>query len=96
MSFGGSYGKGVKVVVIRLSHRGARHASKYRVTVADQRRSRDGRFIEVLGTYNPNSGKNEKKLKLNLERVEHWVSCGAQPTQRVKSLIREATSSSGK
>ncbi len=93
MSFSELYNRGVKMVVIRLSHRGARHAPKYRITVADQRRSRDGKFIEVLGTYNPHFRENEKKLNLNLERVNHWISCGAQPTQRVKSLIREASSS---
>lgn len=78
------------MVVIRLNRVGARNAPKYRVTVADQRRWRGGRYIEVIGYYNPNPAGTEKGLVLDLSRVQHWVSKGAQPTERVRSLIRSA------
>lgn len=78
------------MVVIRLNRVGAKKAPKYRVTVADQRRSKSGRFVEVLGFYNPNPSQNEKGLELDLGKVQEWVRKGAQPTLRVKSLIKMA------
>jgi len=61
----------------------------YRVVATDKRNSRDGRFLEKLGYFNPVASGNEKRLELNMDRVEHWVSNGAQPSDRVASLIKE-------
>lgn len=76
------------MVVIRLSRGGAKKRPFYHVIVADKRRSRDGRFIERIGHFNPIASGKEKGLSLNLERAEHWISQGAQPSDRVKSLIK--------
>ncbi|MCB0378148.1 MAG: 30S ribosomal protein S16 [Bdellovibrionales bacterium] len=78
------------MVVIRLARLGAKKRPKYRVTVADSRFFRNGRFIEVLGHYNPNPRGQEKEITLDLEKVKSWVSKGAQPTARVKTLIKKA------
>jgi len=81
------------MVTIRLARFGAKKAPKYRVTVADSRRWRNGRFIEILGHYNPNPRGQEQELLLDLEKVESWVKKGAQPSDRVKTLIKKAQSS---
>lgn len=78
------------MVVIRLARLGAKKRPKYRVTVADSRYFRNGRFIEVVGHYNPNPRGQEKEITLDLEKVKSWVSKGAQPTDRVKTLIKKA------
>lgn len=78
------------MVVIRLARLGAKKRPKYRVTVADSRYFRNGRFIEVIGHYNPNPRGQEKEVTLDLEKVRDWVSKGAQPTDRVKTLIKKA------
>ncbi|MCB0364897.1 MAG: 30S ribosomal protein S16 [Bdellovibrionaceae bacterium] len=78
------------MVVIRLNRVGATHAPKYRITVADQRRHPQGRFLEVLGHYNPNPSGKEKGLELDLTKTQEWIKKGARPTDRVKSLIRKA------
>ena len=78
------------MVVIRLARLGAKKRPKYRVTVADSRYFRNGRFIEVVGHYNPNPRGQEKEVTLDLEKVKSWVSKGAQPTDRVKTLIKKA------
>ena len=80
------------MVTIRLARFGAKKAPKYRVTVADSRRWRNGRFIEILGHYNPNPRGQEQELLLDLEKVESWVKKGAQPSDRVKTLIKKAQS----
>lgn len=80
------------MVVIRLNRVGAKKAPKYRVTVADSRRSSTGRFLEVVGHYNPNPSGNEKGLVMDMAKVEGWIKNGAQPTPRVKSLIRKVQS----
>jgi small subunit ribosomal protein S16 len=77
------------MVVIRLSRGGSKKRPFYNITVADQRRSPTGRFIERIGFFNPNARGNEEKLRLNLERVIHWVDQGAQPTDRVANLIMQ-------
>lgn len=77
------------MVVIRLARLGVKKRPKYRVTVADSRYFRNGRFIEVLGHYNPNPSGQEKEITLDLEKFKSWVSKGAQPTDRVKSLIKK-------
>ena len=78
------------MVVIRLARLGAKKRPKYRVTVADSRYFRNGRFIEVVGHYNPNPRGQEQEITLDLEKVKSWVGKGAQPTDRVKTLIKKA------
>lgn len=78
------------MVVIRLARLGAKKRPKYRVTVADSRYFRNGRFIEVVGHYNPNPRGQEKEITLDLDKVKSWVGKGAQPTDRVKTLIKKA------
>ena len=75
------------MVKIRLRRMGAKKAPFYRIVVADSRAPRDGRFIEELGTYNPAA--DGEKLKVNMERVQYWVSNGAQPTDTVRGLIKK-------
>ena len=75
------------MVKIRLRRMGAKKAPFYRIVVADSRFPRDGRFIEELGTYNP--AVDGEKLKVNMERVQYWVSNGAQPTDTVRGLIKK-------
>lgn len=74
-------------VKIRLARHGAKKNPHYRVVVADSRKPRDGRLIEEVGRYNP--AKEPKLLTLDLERIDYWISEGAQPTDRVSSLIEE-------
>ena len=78
------------MVVIRLSRGGSKKRPFYSITVADQRRSTTGRFIERVGFFNPNARGNEEKLRMDLERVNHWISQGAQPSDRVANLIKQA------
>lgn len=78
------------MVVIRLARFGSKHKPRYRVTVADSRRAPRGKFIEILGHYNPDPKGQEKELVLNLEKANDWIKKGAQPTPRVKSLLRQA------
>jgi len=77
------------MVKIRLSRTGAKKRAFYHVVVADSRRSRDGRYIERIGFFNPRATGGEVRLNLDLERVEHWVSQGAQASERVSKLIKE-------
>lgn len=76
------------MVVIRLSRRGAKDRPFYHVVVADQRFPRDGRFIEKVGYYNPVAAGQETRLSLELDRIEHWVKQGAQPSERVSTLLK--------
>jgi len=78
------------MVVIRLNRVGAIHAPKYRITVADQRRHPQGKFLEIVGHYNPSPSGKENGLVIDLAKVQKWVQKGARPTDRVKSLIRKA------
>jgi small subunit ribosomal protein S16 len=76
---------------IRLARVGAKKRPQFRVVVADSRYPRDGRFIENLGTYNPMLPKDSKeRVKLDLERVKHWLSKGAQPSDRVLRFLDAA------
>jgi small subunit ribosomal protein S16 len=77
-------------VVIRLARTGAKHDPKYRVTVADSRRYVTGKFLEVIGYYNPLARGNDKKVELNLEKLNEWIKKGALPTDRVKHVIKLA------
>ena len=64
----------------------------YHITVADRAAKRDGRFIERVGFFNPLARGQEESLRVDLARVDHWLSVGAQPSDRVKSLIKQARS----
>ena len=77
------------MIKIRLQRHGARHAPFYRMVVAPSQARRDGRFIEVLGTYNPQAHKRDEELKLKIDRIDHWLGVGAQPPDTAKSLIRQ-------
>lgn len=76
------------MVTIRLSRGGAKKRPFYHIVVTDSRNRRDGRYIERLGFFNPVAKGNEEKLRLDLERADHWISEGAQPSDRVRSLIK--------
>lgn len=76
------------MVVIRLSRGGTKKRPFYHVVVADKKRSRDGRFIERLGYYNPIASGKDIPITLKVERVHHWISQGAQPSDRVKHIIK--------
>lgn len=76
------------MVVIRLSRGGAKKRPFYYIVVADKRRSRDGRFIESIGYFNPIAAGKEIRLTLDMERAQHWISQGAQPSDRVKHLMK--------
>ncbi|MBM2575730.1 30S ribosomal protein S16 [Jannaschia sp. Os4] len=76
---------------IRLARGGSKKRPFYRVVAADSRQPRDGRFIEKLGTYNPLLPKDsEERVKLDMERVQHWLDQGAQPTDRVARFLEAA------
>ena len=76
---------------IRLSMGGAKKRPVYKIVVADSRFPRDGRFIEKLGSFNPLLPKEKKeRIKLESERVKHWLSKGAKPTVRVTRILGEA------
>ena len=78
-------------ITIRLSRTGTKKRPQYRVVVADSRFPRDGRFIEKLGTYNPMLPKDSKeRVQIDLERVKHWLSKGAQPSDRVLRFLDAA------
>jgi len=80
-------------VAIRLRREGARNNPFYRIAVADQRSPRDGKFIELIGHYDPKQkGDN---YKINLPRAEYWLSVGARPSQTVMSFITKARKGSG-
>ena len=74
---------------IRLQRHGAKHAPFYRMVVTEVTAPRDGRFIEILGTYDPQCHAREDELKLKMERIDHWLGVGAQPTDTARSLIRQ-------
>ena len=74
-------------VVIRLRREGALNRPYFKVVVADKRSPRDGKFIEIVGTYDPKKPGNNSTLKL--DRVEYWISKGAQPSDTVRSLIKK-------
>lgn len=80
------------MVTIRLTRGGAKKRPFYHVQVTDSRKSRDGRYIERLGFFNPVARGNEERLRLDAERAQYWIDQGAQPTERVSSLLKEAAS----
>jgi small subunit ribosomal protein S16 len=78
------------MVVIRLARGGAKKRPFYNVVVADSRRARDGRYVEQVGYYNPMASQGERKLNIALERVSYWQSQGAQLSDTVRRLVRQA------
>jgi small subunit ribosomal protein S16 len=78
------------MLMIRLSRGGAKKRPFYHFTVADKRKARDGRFVERVGFFNPGAKGQEERLRIDLERVEYWKGQGAQLSERVASLVKEA------
>ena len=78
------------MVTIRLARGGAKNRPFYHVVVTDSRNSRDGRYIERVGFFNPIAKGSEERLRLDSERVNYWTSKGAQPSERVAKLIKDA------
>jgi len=78
------------MVKIRLSRGGAPKRPFYHIVVTDSRSARDGRSLERIGFYNPVATGKEVKLQLNAERAQHWISQGAQPSDKVAYLLKQA------
>jgi small subunit ribosomal protein S16 len=78
------------MVTIRLARHGAKKNPFYHITVADRRAKRDGRFIERVGFFNPLARGRDEALRVDLERVDHWLAEGAKPSDRVRHLIKQA------
>ena len=76
---------------IRLARGGSKKRPFYRIVAADSRMPRDGRFIEKLGTYNPLLPKDsEDRVKMDMDRIQHWLGHGAQPTERIARMLEAA------
>ena len=75
------------MVVIRLRREGAKNAPYYKIVVADQRSPRDGKFIEIIGNYDPK--KEGSNANIDLGRVDYWVKNGAQPSDTVRSIVKK-------
>ncbi len=75
-------------VAIRLKREGARNSPYYKIVVADQRCPRDGKFIEIIGTYDPK--KQGENFTIKLDRADYWTGVGARPSQTVGSIISKA------
>ena len=75
---------------IRLTRMGAKKKPFYRVVVIERRQARDGSFVEILGHYDPTT--NPPVVELNMDRVRHWLACGALPSDTVHSLLKKAAS----
>ncbi len=76
------------MVTIRMSRGGSKKRPFYQIVVTDSRNRRDGRFIERLGFFNPVARGNEERLRIDRERVDHWLAQGAQASERVASLLK--------
>ncbi len=81
------------MVKIRLKRQGAKKAPFYRVVVADSRSPRDGRNIEEIGIYDPMT--SPATVNIDMERAKYWISCGAQPTDTVRGLLKMAEAKAG-
>jgi len=75
-------------VAIRLKREGTRNSPYYKIVVADQRKPRDGKFIEIIGTYDPKKAGENYSIKL--DRADYWVGVGARPSQTVGNIITKA------
>ena len=82
------------MVTIRLARGGAKKKPFYHITVSDSRRARDGRFIERIGFFNPVARGQEERLRLDLDRMAYWQSQGAQVSDRVSRLVKDAAAAS--
>jgi len=80
----------IVMVTIRLARGGSKKRPFYHLTVTDSRNARDGRFIERVGFYNPIARGQEERLRVDRDRVKYWVDNGAQVSDRVNSLLKEA------
>ena len=78
------------MLMIRLSRIGKKKQPAYRVVVIEKTRPRDGRFVEIVGTYDPL--KKPAAVKLDAERIKYWLGCGAQPSETVRSFLRHQKS----
>ena len=78
------------MVKIRLTRGGAKKRPFYHIIVTDSRSARDGRNIERVGYFNPVAQGNEKRVEMNIERINHWIGNGAQMTDKVGALYKEA------
>lgn len=76
------------MVTIRLSRTGAKKRPFYHLVVTDSRNARDGRYIERLGFFNPVARGQEERLRLDIDRIDHWVGLGAQQSERVQELVK--------
>lgn len=76
------------MVKIRLTRMGSHKRPFYRVIVADSRERRDGRFLEIIGSYNPLTEPSE--IKIDIEKAKKWLECGAKPTDTAKKLLEKA------
>ena len=79
------------MVTIRMSRGGAKRRPFYSIVVTDSRNRRDGRFIERVGFFNPIASGQEEKLRIDRERVDHWLAQGAQTSERVAKLLKGAS-----
>lgn len=77
------------MVTIRLARGGSKKRPFYHLTVANSRNARDGRFVERVGFFNPVANGAEIRLSVNQERISYWLGQGAQPSERVASLLKE-------
>lgn len=75
---------------IRLRSQGATNHITYRLVVTDSRSPRDGKYLESVGWYNPYAAKIEDKVNLKLDRVQHWIDCGAELSECAESLVKQA------
>jgi len=78
------------MVIIRLARGGSKKRPFFHLSVTDSRSARNGRFIERVGFFNPIARGQEERLRVNLERVDYWVSQGAQLSERVAGLVQES------
>jgi small subunit ribosomal protein S16 len=78
------------MVTIRLARHGSKKNPFYHITVADRGAKRDGRFVERVGFFNPVAKGNSEELRVDLDRVDYWLSVGAKPSDRVTQLIQRA------
>ena len=77
------------MVVIRLARGGSKHRPFFHVVVADSHNRRDGRFIERVGFYNPGANEKQERVRLQADRLNHWIAQGAQVSDAVAKLIKE-------
>jgi small subunit ribosomal protein S16 len=81
-------------VIIRLRRDGAKNSPYYRIVVADKHSPRDGKFLELIGTYDPK--KKDDNSTVKLERADHWIKLGARPSDTVRSLLKKARAKAAK